>query len=76
MTLNVYASMQAQYMCECACSDHKEHKAERYSKSQAGWMIMALAWSLYIAHNALMLAWLCHCNTRQQRQPHVSHVIV
>lgn len=34
----------------------KEHEAERHSKSRAGWMIMALACSLYIAHNALMLA--------------------
>lgn len=29
----------------------KKHEAERHSKSQAGWMIMFLACSLYIVHN-------------------------
>lgn len=41
----------------------KEHEAKRPSKSRAGWMIMALTCSLYIAHNTLMLAELCRRNT-------------
>lgn len=33
----------------------KEHEAGRHSKSRTGLMVMALACSLYIANNTLML---------------------